>query len=124
MIDNLLARLARSVLISVLAAIAPLQAQDQTSPIATDRPAVTNSSVVVPSGSLQVENDFEVATASGQRTFDGPESLIAFGLTGATELRFTVPDYIGAPPGSGFGDFSFGVKQQIGHTQSGFDLSL
>jgi hypothetical protein len=47
----------------------------QPSPISTDRPAVTNSSVVVPSGSVQMGNGIEDTTASGQRTFDGPESL-------------------------------------------------
>jgi hypothetical protein len=106
----------------MLAGIAPLYGQS--SPIATDRPAITNSSVVVPSGSLQVENGLQIATASGERTFDGPESLVVFGLTDATELRFTVPDYFQASSGSGFGDLSLGVKQQIGHTPGGFDVSL
>jgi hypothetical protein len=96
----------------------------QTSPIATDRPAITNSSVVVPSGSIQIENGIQTSTAAGERTVDGPESLVAFGLTGATELRLTVPDYSFAASGSGFGDVSLGVKQQVGHTQSGFDASL
>ena len=106
----------------MLVGIAPLYGQS--SPIATDRPAITNSSVVVPIGSLQVENGLQITTAAGERTFDGPESLVAFGLTGATELRFTVPDYIHRGPGSGFGDLALGVKQQIGHTPSGFDVSL
>lgn len=116
-----------SLFISLLAGIAPLQGQTSpiaTAPIATDRPAITNSSVVVPSGSVQVENGFQATTASGQRAFDGPESLVALGLTDATELRFTVPDYIGADVGSGFGDLALGVKQQIGHTADGFDVSV
>jgi hypothetical protein len=106
----------------MLAGIAPLPGQ--TSPIATDRPAVTDSSVVVPRGSLQMENGVQTTTAAGQRTIDGPQSLVVFGLTDATELRFTVPDYFHAASGSGFGDLALGVKQQIGHTQSGFDASL
>ena len=114
--------LARSSLISLLAGIALLHGQS--SPIATDRPAITNSSVVVPSGNLQVENGLQTTSASGERTFDGPESLVVFGLTGATELRFTVPDYIHSDTGSGFDDLALGVKQQIGHTPSGFDVSL
>jgi hypothetical protein len=52
-----------SLWIPLLAGIVPLHGQ--TSSIATDRPAITNSSVVVPSGSLRVENGFEVTTASG-----------------------------------------------------------
>lgn len=96
----------------------------QPTPIATDRPAITDSSVVVPSGSLQVENGVQITTALGQRTFDGSESLVVFGLTGDTELRFTVPDYNYSSLASGFGDLALGVKQQIGHTASGFDASL
>jgi hypothetical protein len=98
--------------------------QGQQNPIATDRPAITNSSVVVPGGSLQVENGVQTTTAAGQRTVDGPESLVVFGLTDSTELRLTVPDYNFAASGSGFGDVALGIKQQVGHTQSGFDASL
>jgi hypothetical protein len=79
---------------------------------------------VVPSGSVQIETGFQATTASGQRTFDGPESLVVFGMTDATELRFTVPDYNFPGLVSGFGDLALGVKQQIGHSQSGFDASL
>jgi len=93
------------------------------SPIATDRPAITNFRVVVPSGSLQLENGLQFTTTAGQRTFDGPETLLAFGLTDTTELRLTVPDYNLRAPGSGFGDLAPGVKQHIGHTASGFDVS-
>jgi hypothetical protein len=118
-IDSLFARL---LLIPMLSGIVSLHCQ--TSPIATDRPAITNSSVVVPSGSVQSENGVQVTTASGQRTFDGPESLVVYGLTEATELRITVPDYSFSGLASGFGDLALGVKQQIGHSQSGFDASL
>jgi len=78
----------------------------------------------VPSGTLQVENGLQITAAVGERTVDGPESLVVFGLTDATELRFTVPDYIHAATGLSFGDLALGVKQQIGHTSSGFDVSL
>src|SRR5580658_4913809 len=111
----------RSVLIAMLTAVALLRGQ--TSTISTDRPAVTDSSVVVPAGSVQVENGVQTTTAAGERTVDGPESLVVFGLTDATELRLTVPDYFQAASGSGFGDLSIGVKQQIGHTSSGCDIS-
>src|ERR1039458_5992455 len=87
--------------------------------IATDRPAVTNSSVVVPGGSLQVENGFLETSSHGQSVLDGPESLIRFGIAKRTELRFTVPDYfqnLSAGAGSGFGDFAVGMKEQLGPT--------
>ena len=77
----------------------------------------------MPNGALQVENGIQLTTAGGQR-FDGPESLVVFGLTDATELRFTAPDYNFASFASGFGDLALGVKHQIGHTPGGFDASL
>jgi hypothetical protein len=97
-------------------------------PIATDRPAVTNSSVVVPAGSFQAENGFLETSSQGQHAVDGPETLVRFGVAAKTELRFTVPDYFqnlstSGGRGSGFGDFAFGVKQQLGPTPGGFDVS-
>lgn len=93
------------------------------SPIATDRPAVTDSSVVVPVGSFQAENGFEDSVSHGLRTFDGPETLLRFGVASTTELRLTVPDYFDSSTTSGFGDLSIGMKQQLGHTST-FDISL
>jgi hypothetical protein len=110
------------VLIPMLFGVALLHGQ--TNPIATDRPAVTASSVVVPSSSLQVENGVQTTTAAGERTIDGPQSLVVYGLTNATELRLNVPDYFHSASASGFGDLALGVKQQIGHTASGLDVSL
>jgi hypothetical protein len=83
----------------ILAGLVQLHGQDQPAsvnaeaPISTDRPAVTNSSVVVPAGSLQVENGFLETSSQGQSVLDGPESLVRFGVAKRTELRFTVPDY-------------------------------
>jgi hypothetical protein len=94
-------------------------------PIATDRPAVTDSSVVVPPGSLQAENGFAETASQGQRTFDGPETLLRFGVASKTELRLTAPDYFGQLGMSpGFGDLAVGMKQQLGPTPGGFDVSL
>ena len=85
---------------------------DTPAPIATDRPAVTDSSVVVPAGSLQFENGFTDTVNQGQQTFDGPETLLRFGVASKTELRLDVPDYFApAGLGSGFGDLGLGVKQ-------------
>jgi len=94
-------------------------------PIATDRPSVTDSSVVVPPGSLQAENGFAETASQGQRTFDGSETLLRFGVASKTELRLTAPDYFG-PVGmsSWFGDLAVGMKQQLGPTPGGFDVSL
>jgi len=131
----MLTRISTALLAFILAALTPLHGQDQPArtdapgPIATDRPAFTNSSVVVPSGSLQAENGFLETNSQGQSICDGPETLVRFGVATRTELRFTVPDYYqnlnaGGGRGSGFGDLAVGVKQQLGPTPGGFDVSV
>jgi hypothetical protein len=108
----------------LLVLLASRHATGDDSPIATDRPAVTDSSVVVPSGSLQFEDGFMDTVSDGQRTLDGPETLLRLGIASKTELRLNVPDYFGpAGAGSGFGDLGVGVKQQLGPS-AGFDVSL
>jgi hypothetical protein len=80
--------------LSVTTGILALQARSQTcgvnaqSPIATDRPQITSSSVVVPCGSLQFENGFQETGNGGQRSFDLPETAVRFGIVSETELRF------------------------------------
>jgi hypothetical protein len=122
--------------VSVAIWAAALRAQDQpasspaAAPIVTDRPSVTDSSIVVPAGSVQLENGFQETGTSSLRTLDGPETLVRVGLGARTEVRIYVPDEYynqtlggGASAGSGFGDFALGVKQQLGPTH-GFDLSV
>jgi hypothetical protein len=93
-------------------------------PIVTDRPAVTDSSIVVPLGSLQFENGVEDALSHGQWTWDGSETLVRFGVASKTELRLTVPDYFcPAETPCGFGDPAVGMKQQLGPA-AGFDVSV
>jgi hypothetical protein len=90
-------------------------------PISTDRPAIAASSTVVPKGSFQMENGFLI---SNTHSFDGPETSMRFGLTNNTELRFSAPDYyFNTSSGSGFGDVTVGIKQQLGPV-GGFDVSL
>ena len=113
---------------SVAIAIASRQAAGSdaaAAPITTDRPAITDSSVVVPPGSLQVENGFAETVSQAQRNFDGPETLLRFGVASKTELRLTAPDYFGQVGRvSGLGDLAVGVKQQLGPGPGGFDVSL
>jgi hypothetical protein len=107
----MLARIPTVPLAFILASMVPLYGQDQSTgvgaagPIATDRPAVTNSNVVVSAGSFQAESGFLETGSQGQSVLDGPGSLVRFGITPRTELRFTVPDYfynLNSGPGSGF----------------------
>jgi hypothetical protein len=100
---------------------------DAQSPIATDRPQVTNSSVVVPCGSLQFENGFQITGTGSQHGPDFPETSIRFGVAAKTELRISIPNYFEndtvASGTDGFGDLSLGLKQQLGPI-AGFDTSL
>jgi len=97
--------------------------------ISTDRPAITDSSTVVPSGALLFENGFTETANYGQRSFDFPETLVRFGLSSRTELRFSSPDYFqnfnaGSGFASGWGDLGLGVKQQLFTAEGGFNASL
>src|SRR3984885_2738907 len=99
------------------------------SPIATDRPQITSSSIVVPCGSLQFENGFEETGYGGQRGFDFPETSVRFGVANTTEIRFGVPAYFqnaGTASGfaSGLGGLSVGFKPQLGPTRGGFGVFL
>ncbi|HZD50078.1 MAG TPA: transporter [Silvibacterium sp.] len=102
---------------------------DAQSTIATDRPQITASSIVVPCGSLQFENGFAVTGNGGQQTTDFPETAVRFGIARRTELRLGVPDYFynydsGSGFTNGFGDLSLGFKQQLVPTPGKFDVSL
>ena len=122
-----------TILFGLILGALSLEARAQTcganaqSPIATDRPQVTNSSVVVPCGSLQFENGFQITGDGGQRSLDFPETSVRFGIAGKTELRFSVPNYFrndaSASGANGVGDVSLGLKLQLGPIR-GFDLSV
>jgi hypothetical protein len=96
--------------------------------IVTDRPDVTESSVVVPKGSVQLENGITWTSDHGANTIDLSETLMRFGVSTRTEIRIVVPNYLGGlsrpDTASGFGDVGFGMKQQLGPLPGGFDLSV
>jgi hypothetical protein len=97
-------------------------------PMATDRPAVTDSSAVLANGTFQAENGVLDTYNKGQVSWDFPETLMRVGIGPSTELRFTAPDYYqdSVTPGgltSGFGDLAAGIKQQIHGGPGGFELA-
>src|ERR1700694_5987858 len=61
--------------------------------IATDRPDVTNSSLVVPVGSLQSENGVNVSSRDGGRTIDGTNTRWRLGVAPCLELLLDLPTY-------------------------------
>ncbi len=96
--------------------------------IVTDRPDVTESSTVIPVGSVQSESGLTWTGDHGTSTIGLPETLFRVGLWERTEVRFEAPDYLyrvdGQHTPTGFGDTSIGLKQQIGPLPGGVDLAV
>ena len=96
-------------------------------PIATDRPDVTNSSVVVPVGSLQSENGANVSRRAGADVFDGTNSRWRLGIAPCFEVLIDLPNYVGTfrgAGGSGFGNVAPAFKWQISPVPGKVDLSM
>jgi hypothetical protein len=96
-------------------------------PIETDRPDVTNSSIVVPAGSLQNENGVETSRDHGANILSGTNSRWRLGIAPCLEVLVDLPNYVttfgGAGP-SGFGDVAPAVKWQLSPLPGKFDLSV
>jgi Putative MetA-pathway of phenol degradation len=96
------------------------------SEIATDRPDVTNSSLVVPWGSFQQENGVNIAGRDGGQVLDGTNTRLRLGIAPCLEVLVDVPTYFDALSGradSGFTDVVPAVKWQISPSPGKFDLS-
>src|SRR5258708_14802936 len=108
-------------LLSAFASLAAVEARADACPtakdeIATDPPDVTNSSIVVPVGSLQSENRGNVSARDGGRTIDGSNTRWRRGISPCPELLVDVPTYfanIRAPGSSGFSDVAPAVKRHV-----------
>lgn len=59
--------------------------------IVTDRPDVTESSIVIPNGSLQLENGITWTKDHADKVVDLSETLVRVGLLNRTEIRLVVP---------------------------------
>jgi hypothetical protein len=94
--------------------------------IATDRPDVTNSSLVVPTGSFQSENGINVSGRNGATVFDGTNSRLRLGVAPCLELLVDVPNYFAVLRGedsSGTTDVIPAIKWQISPIPGKIDLS-
>jgi hypothetical protein len=117
-------------LFAAISAISYAQSQPPPaeSEIVTDRPDITESSIVVPKGSLQLENGMTWTSDHGHHTLDLSETLVRFGLSTRTELRLVVPNFVsglgGTGSASGFDDVALGMKQQLGPLPGGVDLAV
>ncbi|HLG84425.1 MAG TPA: transporter [Bradyrhizobium sp.] len=95
--------------------------------IATDRPDVTNSSIVIPVGSFQSENGINLSAKDGGRTVDGTNSRWRLGIAPCLEVLVDLPTYVAnvrAPGQSGFSDVAPAVKWQISPLPGKIDLSV
>src|SRR5260370_2850939 len=97
------------------------------SEIAHDRPDVTNSSLVVPEGSLQSENGINTTGRGSARTIDGTNSRLRLGIAPCLEFLVDVPNYFGRLKGdadSGFGNVAPAVKWQFSSLPEPWNLSV
>src|ERR1700722_12050964 len=114
------------------AALGVLPAQAEGCPtakdeIATDRPDVTNSSVVVPAGSLQNENGVNFSTRNGSQIIDGTNPRWRLGIASCLELLVDLPTYstpVRGPGSSGFSDVSPAIKWQVSPIPGKVDASV
>ena len=121
-----------SALTLVFATVAPTRVRagecpNATSEIATDRPDVTNSSLVVPLGSLQMENGINATGRGLDKTFDGSNSRFRLGVANCLEILVDVPNYVGrlkGDPDTGFGDVAPAIKWQFGSLPEPWNLSV
>jgi hypothetical protein len=96
------------------------------SPITTDRPDVTNSSLVAPQGSFQNENGVNFNQRDGDHQFDGTDSRLRWGIAPCLEILVDIPNYFAAARGplqSGFTDVAPALKWQISPLPGKIDLS-
>lgn len=117
------------VLAVLMAAPAKLEATDscltRADEIATDRPDVTNSSLVVPYGSLQAENGVDWTASHRSNLLAGTNSRLRLGVGQCTEFLIDVPNYfwsLNGPQSSGFTDVVVSFKRQV-PVPLGFHLS-
>jgi hypothetical protein len=94
--------------------------------IITDRPDITNSSVVVPSGSLQIENGVSFSMRNGDQVIDGTNTRLRYGIANCLEFLVDTPTYfanVRSPQNSGFSDVAPALKWQISPVPGQVDLS-
>jgi hypothetical protein len=102
------------------------QCPQKESPIATDRPDVTNSSLVLPQGSFQNENGINFSQRDDGHEFDGTNSRLRWGIAPCLEILVDLPSYFAAANGrlnSGFTNLTPAVKWQISPVPGKIDLS-
>src|SRR4029077_12294840 len=65
-------------------------------PIETDRPDITNSSIVLPVGSYQSENGINLSRRDGAQVFDATTSRLRLGVAPCLEVLVDLPSNVTA----------------------------
>jgi outer membrane putative beta-barrel porin/alpha-amylase len=94
--------------------------------IATDRPDTTNSSVVVPYGSLQIENGVNWSVRDGSQVLDASETRVRLGVAHCGEVSVDVPNYfvaLNGPASSQLSNLTVSIKRQLFVERRSFSLS-
>src|SRR5579859_2501269 len=94
--------------------------------IEVDRPDVTNSSVVVPVASLQLENGINLSRRSSATAADGTNSRLRLGVAHCLEVLVDTPSYthvLQRSGPSGFSDLAPALKRQLGPLPGNIELS-
>jgi hypothetical protein len=110
----------------LLAGCAAAACPEPGSEIATDRPDVGNSSLVVPTGSVQAENGLNLSARDGTRFLDGTNSRIRLGVAPCLEILVDLPSYVAADRAgaiTGWSNASPALKWQLGPLPADIDLS-
>jgi Putative MetA-pathway of phenol degradation len=113
-------------LVGVPASAAADSCPQRSSEIATDRPDVTNSSLVVPQGSFQQENGVNISGRNGGAVWDGTNTRLRLGIVSCLEVLVDVPSYFDAISGhadTGFTNVMPAIKWQVSPLPEKFDLS-
>src|ERR1700751_4060545 len=95
--------------------------------IATDRPDVTNSSVVVPFGNFQSENGINTYSRDGGREIDGTNTRWRLGIAPCFEIFVPLPFFPKNKKTQGFWGWTVvapAVKWQISPVPGKIDLSM
>ncbi len=103
------------------------QAAAEPSELVTDRPDFTESAVVVPVGSPQIEAGITWIDSDLVDELSGAEVLVRWTVARRFELRFGLPDYLVVSKesgASGFSDSTIGAKIQLGPIAKSWDLAL
>lgn len=93
-------------------------------PIVTDRPDFTESSVVVPLGTIQYESGVTYTVDGNGRSFQAPELLIRTSLGSRAEIRLGLPSHTWSHELRGWDDVYLGAKFQIGPFLDGTGFAL